>query len=207
MKKTLITLITLILLVAVLVADANIKNLNIKNDEVTELSKNEKKALLFRLKRFKKILDVINSEENELNKVRMVNFFFNNSFSYQKDITLYKKKDFWATRKDFFLKGKGDCEDFVIAKYFTLLDLGVKKENLLVMYSTYKGQEHLVLAYKNKTELFYLDNNENKLFKKNDNKKLKQKYVINSLNPFSKLPYEKAILALKWADVKNRSKA
>jgi amino acid transporter len=38
--------------------------------------------------------------------------------------------DYWMTPKEFFIKGFGDCEDYAIAKYFTLLELGVKKESL-----------------------------------------------------------------------------
>lgn len=31
----------------------------------------------------------------------------------------------WKTPKEFLIDGEGVCEDFAIAKYFTLLELGI----------------------------------------------------------------------------------
>ncbi len=53
------------------------------------------------------------------------------------------------TPKEFLIKGKGDCEDYAIAKYFALLELGVKKEHLymaVVKERTSSGM-HMVLFY------------------------------------------------------------
>src|SRR6185369_9110964 len=41
------------------------------------------------------------------------------------DIDHWKVIDYWATAAESFASNGGDCEDFVIAKYFALKELGV----------------------------------------------------------------------------------
>ena len=65
------------------------------------------------------------------------------------DEALWKQKDYWATRMEFIGKGAGDCEDFVIAKYFTLKQLGVPTTKLFFTYvkAVKFQQAHMVLTY------------------------------------------------------------
>ncbi len=58
-------------------------------------------------------------------KLEKVNQFFN-QMRFIDDIKLWRKKDYWATPLKFFRRGGGDCEDFSISKYFTLLELGCR---------------------------------------------------------------------------------
>ena len=60
--------------------------------------------------------------------------------------------DYWATPKEFLINGHGDCEDYAIAKYFSLVKLGVPEDKLRITYVTYRGkgnfdQAHMVLTY------------------------------------------------------------
>lgn len=41
------------------------------------------------------------------------------------DSSIWKMPDYWATPLQTLAKGAGDCEDFVIGKYFSLIKLGV----------------------------------------------------------------------------------
>lgn len=78
-----------------------------------------------------------------------VNKFFNR-VDFVDDIEHWNTKDYWATPIEFLGTNGGDCEDFVIAKYFTLIHLGVPSERLRLMYVTAtrpKRQAHMVLAY------------------------------------------------------------
>ncbi len=57
--------------------------------------------------------------------------------------------DYWASPLEFLGAGGGDCEDYSIAKYFSLLELGVPDERLRMVYVkalTYQ-QFHMVVAY------------------------------------------------------------
>lgn len=62
---------------------------------------------------------------------------------------LNKKSDHWATPKEFLTMGAGDCEDYAIIKYFTLLKLGFEKDKLFITlaYDTYTKRDHMVLSY------------------------------------------------------------
>ncbi|MGK2942508.1 MAG: transglutaminase-like cysteine peptidase, partial [Immundisolibacter sp.] len=55
----------------------------------------------------------------------------------------------WATPVEFLAKGAGDCEDFAIAKYFSLVEMGVSSARLQITYvKAHKlNQAHMVLAY------------------------------------------------------------
>lgn len=97
---------------------------------------------------------VINENKNAavLAKLQAVNTFFN-LLEYRKDAVHWGQEDYWATPLEFVVSGAGDCEDFAVGKYFTLLDLGVPDEKMLIMYvkftgnSTFYAQAHMVLLY------------------------------------------------------------
>jgi len=89
-------------------------------------------------------------------KLKRVNEFFNRRIGWADDLTLWGISDYWATPMDTLGKGAGDCEDFAIAKYFTLINLGVPVESLRLVYVKIKsnivdtedaGKAHMVLAY------------------------------------------------------------
>ena len=77
-----------------------------------------------------------------------VNRFFN-QFEYQEDRVQWGKQDYWSTPGEFLGTQKGDCEDFVIAKYFALRKLGVPDERLYLTYVKALKQNvaHMVLSY------------------------------------------------------------
>ena len=43
-----------------------------------------------------------------------------------------EKKDYWATPIEFMGTGAGDCEDYAIAKYFSLINLGIPEDKLRI---------------------------------------------------------------------------
>ncbi len=81
-------------------------------------------------------------------KLYRVNNFFN-ELEFVDDIDHWGKDDYWATPVEFLATEGGDCEDFVIAKYFSLKELGIPAEKLRLMYvtATRLRQAHMVLAY------------------------------------------------------------
>lgn len=93
-----------------------------------------------------------NKNLDEKKKLEAVNIFFN-LLDYRKDINHWGEDDHWATPLEFVVSGAGDCEDFAVAKYFALLELGVPDEKLLLMYvklnqySKIYSQAHMVLTY------------------------------------------------------------
>jgi predicted transglutaminase-like cysteine proteinase len=85
---------------------------------------------------------------DERGKLEAVNNFFNKT-PYGLDKNVWGVSDYWATRLEFIGVDKGDCEDYVIAKYFTLLELGVESEKLFFTYVKYTPRNiaHMVLSY------------------------------------------------------------
>ncbi|XHY22580.1 transglutaminase-like cysteine peptidase [Vibrio sp. TBRI6] len=84
----------------------------------------------------------------ERQKLTKVNSFFN-QLNFVDDINLWGKNDYWATPLEFLGSNAGDCEDFTIAKYFSLLELGVSDKKLRLVYvkAIELNQFHMVLAY------------------------------------------------------------
>lgn len=84
----------------------------------------------------------------ELEKVKKINNFFN-LFYFIDDIKLWGEENYWATPVEFIGANGGDCEDFAIAKYFSLLELGVPDEKMrITMVKAIKlNQYHMVVAY------------------------------------------------------------
>jgi predicted transglutaminase-like cysteine proteinase len=81
-------------------------------------------------------------------KLAAVNDFFNR-LEFVDDLAHWRRRDYWATPIEFLGSAGGDCEDFAIAKYFTLLELGVPESRLQITYvkATALNQAHMVLAY------------------------------------------------------------
>ena len=81
-------------------------------------------------------------------KLEEINNFFNN-VPFGEDIEIWGQQDYWATPLEFLGKDKGDCEDYVIAKYFSLRHLGVESEKLYFSYvkAINFKKTHIVLSY------------------------------------------------------------
>jgi predicted transglutaminase-like cysteine proteinase len=88
------------------------------------------------------------SDISELEKLKEVNNFFN-LFRFIDDKILWGVSNYWATPVEFIGVNGGDCEDYSIAKYFTLLELGIADEKMrITMVKAVKlNQYHMVLAY------------------------------------------------------------
>jgi len=88
------------------------------------------------------------SNENINKQLKEVNRFFN-QFKYKSDMKLWGQKDYWATPEEFIGVNSGDCEDYVVAKYFALRSLGVPDDRLYLTYvkAIRQNAAHMVLSY------------------------------------------------------------
>ena len=87
-------------------------------------------------------------------RIKATNQFFNNGIEFVDDIDNWRVNDYWASPLETLAKGAGDCEDYSIAKYFTLVAMGVPTSKLRMVYVRAQlggpgsaGQAHMVLAY------------------------------------------------------------
>jgi len=88
------------------------------------------------------------AESTEKDKLNKVNRFFN-LFHFIDDIKLWGSDNYWASPVEFIGVNGGDCEDFAIAKYFTLRELGIADEKMRItmVKAVNINKYHMVLAY------------------------------------------------------------
>ncbi len=88
-------------------------------------------------------------------KLKPVNDFLNRNIRFEDDQTLWGQPDYWATPLETLSVGAGDCEDFSIAKYYSLKAVGIPTSRLRLIYvrvqlggpTSGMNQAHMVLAY------------------------------------------------------------
>ncbi|WP_238696289.1 transglutaminase-like cysteine peptidase [Thiomicrorhabdus sediminis] len=100
-----------------------------------------------RLESWQKVVDN-NQNKTDQEKLEVVNNFFN-QVRFIDDIVHWRQKDYWATPVELLATDGGDCEDYSIAKYFTLKALGVPESKLYITYvkAIRLNQAHMVLTY------------------------------------------------------------
>jgi predicted transglutaminase-like cysteine proteinase len=96
---------------------------------------------------------------DEVAKAREVNDFYNQRIRFDSDQAVWGQEEYWASPLQTLDKGRGDCDDYVIAKYFTLVAAGVPHARLRMAYVAITGPPaaperpgdksvaHMVLAY------------------------------------------------------------
>ena len=141
--------------------------------------------------------------------LRAVNRFFNRIPSVT-DFAHWGVEDYWATPSESLGSNGADCEDYAIAKYFTLKELGVPIARLRLVYAkTWHSRDaHLVLAYYADpgADPLILDNLENSIQSASDRPDLIPVYTFNDddlLWPQAGAPTIKlaATSNRKWKDV------
>lgn len=103
-------------------------------------------------------MEILLDKAHELSvgeRLQAANHFFHRNVTYVEDIDNWDKSDYWATPLETLTRGKGDCEDYAIGKYVSLLHLGIPNERLRLIYVRAKiggvsspiSRPHMVLAY------------------------------------------------------------
>tara|TARA_Y100000815_G_C13333830_1_gene497051 strand:- start:1719 stop:2417 length:699 start_codon:yes stop_codon:yes gene_type:complete len=151
--------------------------------------------------------------ESDLKKLRLVTDFFN-KYKRISDQKLWNKTNYWATPVELLERGAGDCEDYVIAKYFTLKTMGVSIDKLRLVYATSHKlkQPHMVLAYYETpgSDPFILDNLTNWISYGSERPDLIPIYTFNGENVWFSLKKKgkKVVSSTKsvylWQDLLNK---
>ena len=95
--------------------------------------------------------------QSRMDKLHSVNQFFNR-WPYKSDAEAFGRREYWASPSSFMARS-GDCEDYAIAKYFALRQLGFDKQELriVVLYDRIRNVGHAVLAVYDDTDILILD--------------------------------------------------
>ncbi|MDX2433600.1 MAG: transglutaminase-like cysteine peptidase [Desulfobacterales bacterium] len=123
------------------------KNFHLDTELLNKAEQKYGKSARSRLTAWEDLI-VSDNSQTDLEKLEKVNQFFN-MMEFVDDIDHWRVKDYWATPIEFIGTQGGDCEDFTIAKYFTLKAMGIKDEKLNLTYvkSITYNVHHMVLAY------------------------------------------------------------
>ena len=128
--------------------------INVKNITVEEINNIHKKYGYNAKKRVLLWDEMIESSKNEeiLTKLKNVNNFFN-QIKYKLDSSHWRKDEYTARPLEFLSTGAGDSEDYAIAKYDSLVRLGIPKYKLKVIFvkdiktNPKNDNQHILLAY------------------------------------------------------------
>ena len=124
----------------------------------------------------------INEKTDVPNQLYEINNFFN-EIPYYTDSEHWGKPDYWATPVEMLGTNGGDCEDYVIAKYFSLRALGIPDSKLRMMFVTAlrQNQAHMVLAYYPEPNAIplILDNINPRILPANERRDLRPVYSFN----------------------------
>lgn len=92
-------------------------------------------------------------------KINAINEVFNRR-AYISDRSNWGNSDYWASPQEFLKKGGGDCEDYAIAKYLALRELGIPVEHMRVVVLKVNGRRgfHTVLSVYADGQYLILDN-------------------------------------------------
>lgn len=157
------------------------------NEHYIKMEQKYGSAATLRLKQLDALMMEL-QDKSELEKLERVNGFFNN-IHFVSDEKLWGKSDYWASRMESIGKNAGDCEDYVIAKFFTLIDLGIPQEKLYFTYvkeNVIYKQAHMVLTYypTKKSIPLVLDNINKKIVEATMRKDLQPVYSFNGESLF-----------------------
>ena len=160
-------------------------------------------------------------DERTMNET--TNLFYNRLIGYRDDQSLWGQVDYWASPLETFSKGRGDCEDYAIAKYFTLLAEGVPASKLRMVYvkadlpagggRPAESVGHMVLAYYAEPgqEPLILDNLTDEIRPASQRPDLKPVFSFNTEGLWQGVGQQSAgdpmARISKWRDVMNRIKA
>lgn len=127
-----------------------------------------------------------------LELLRYVNSFWN-TWPYKEDLANWGKPDYWAIPAQ-FLKKSGDCEDYAIAKYFTLRELGIPADDMriVVLRDTLRNLAHAVLVVYMNGDAYVLDNLSNAVLSHNRFRHYSPQYSANESG--------------RWAHVRGKQK-
>jgi predicted transglutaminase-like cysteine proteinase len=96
--------------------------------------------------------------KSDMEKLKGVNRFFN-QWPYRLDKANYGQSDYWASPPEFVMKS-GDCEDYAIAKFYALRELGFSGDDMRIVAvkDRIRNIGHAVLVVYLPDDAYVLDN-------------------------------------------------
>lgn len=139
---------------------------------------------------------------DRMDKLHAVNRYFNR-WPYKTDDETHGRREYWASPSQFMTRS-GDCEDYAIAKYFALRQLGFGKEELriVVLFDRIRNIGHAVLAIYDTNEILILDSLSNFITTDTRYRHYIPQYSMNESTRWAHVDHSRAIpqTALRASD-------
>lgn len=156
LRQLLLTMIVMLTTSVGTIADPAIPD----NQALAHLQRDYGTFAAQRLHRWQQLIIELRSQPVAIQLVRVNDFF--NRLAFMNDRDLWGQEDYWATPTQLLVSNGGDCEDFSIAKYFTLREIGIPEDQLRLVYvkALELDQAHMILTYTTESgsETLVLDN-------------------------------------------------
>lgn len=98
-------------------------------------------------------------------RLEAVNWYVNKRVRFVDDSVQYGRADVWSAANDTLARGRGDCEDFAIAKLAMLRRAGIAEKDLylVILRDTVRRADHAVLVVRAAGHMYVLDNGTDQL--------------------------------------------
>lgn len=83
----------------------------------------------------------------DLDLATKINTWTNKNVIFRTDREAWGVRDYWQTPRETLQTLHGDCEDYAIFKYFTLVNWGIPPEDLQLWYGYHWSGPHMVVTY------------------------------------------------------------
>lgn len=100
------------------------------------------------------------ADRDEMDRLDVVNRYVNRRVAFTDDSRQFGRADLWLSASATLERGKGDCEDYAIAKMQMLRKAGIAKRDmyLVIVKDLVRRSDHAVLVVRSGERLVLLDN-------------------------------------------------
>lgn len=104
-------------------------------------------------------------DRSELGRIEAINWYVNKRVRFVDDSRQYGRPDLWSAANDTLSRGRGDCEDYAIAKLQMLRAAGIADRNLylVIVKDLVRRSDHAVLVVRAAGRMLVLDNGTDEL--------------------------------------------
>jgi predicted transglutaminase-like cysteine proteinase len=98
--------------------------------------------------------------KDTVERLEAVNWYVNRRVHFVDDSVRWHRADVWSAANETLTAGKGDCEDYAIAKLAMLRRAGIAEKDLylVILRDTVRRADHAVLVVRAAGHMYLLDN-------------------------------------------------
>ena len=106
------------------------------------------------------------TSDSPVEQLKAVNHYVNRRVEFEDDQRHFGRPDVWSSANETFRSGRGDCEDYAIAKYQMLRTAGFSGRDLylVIVRDLVRRADHAVLVARAAGHMYVLDNGSDEIF-------------------------------------------